>query len=79
MMLVVENLHPSKDEQTIVNRSRCIVDKVSKGPLRPREVIDCLLMPEARFRHVAEDIALGRIFRGYKNVTVDEWVGFFAF
>lgn len=42
-------------------------------------MIDCLLMPEAHFRHVAEDIALGRIFRGYENATVDEWVVFFAF
>src|SRR6202040_1870791 len=74
---VVENLHSTKDEETIVNRSRCIVDEVS--PMRPHELIDCLLMPEARFRHVAEDIALDHIFQGYENVTVDEWVVFLFF
>ena len=79
MMVVVENLHSTKDKETIINRSRCIVDKVSKGPLRPHEVIDCLLMPEACFHHVFEDIALGRIFRGYENMTVDKWVVFYFF
>ena len=70
----MKNLQPSKDEETIFNRSRLIIGEVSKGPLKPPEVIDCLLMPEARFRHVAEDIGLCRIFRGYENTTVDGWV-----
>lgn len=33
-------------------------------------------MPDPRFRHVAEDVGLGRIFRGYQNIECDEWVCF---
>jgi hypothetical protein len=66
----------SKDEEIIVSRSQFVVTESLKGPLRPGEVINGLLMPEARFRHVAEDLGLCRIFRGYENVAAVEWVSY---
>ncbi len=64
----------SKDEESIVSQSQFVVTKSLKGPSRPSEVINGLLMPEAHFRHVAEDLGLCWIFRGYENVAAIEWV-----
>jgi len=38
------------------------------------ELVDALLAPDARFRHIAEDVGLGHIYRGYDNVSDDHWV-----
>ena len=65
-----------KIEESIVSRSRFVVTKSLKGPSRPSEVINGLLMPEAHFRHVAEDLGLCWIFRGYENVAAVEWVSY---
>ena len=44
----------------------------------PDELLEVLQMPDVQFHHVAEDIALGRIYRGYENTSDEIWVsGFF--
>ena len=69
----------NKNEETIALRCQFVVAESSKGPLNPSELIDSLLIPEPRFRHVAEDLGLCRVFRGYENVTDIEWVCFILF
>ena len=46
----------------------------TEGKIEPAELVHTLLTPDARFRHIAEDGALGRIYRAYKNVSDEHWV-----
>jgi hypothetical protein len=64
----------NKDECLIISRCQNIVACGAKGLVKPMELVDALLAPDARFRHIAEDVGLGRIYRGYDNVSDDHWV-----
>ena len=62
------------NECLTISRCQNIVACGQKGLVEPIELVDTLLTPDARFRHLAEDIGLGRIYRGYGNVSDDRWV-----
>ena len=63
-----------KDEEEISSRCRDVIKYVTKGSITPEELVECLHIPEPRFRHLAEDKGLGRIFRGYECVQNVELV-----
>ena len=58
----------------MISRCQNIVACGKKGLVKPIELVDALLTPDAWFRHLAEDIGLGCIYQGYDNVSDDHWV-----
>jgi hypothetical protein len=63
------------EEEEISLRCQNAIDCVTKGRISPAELFEYLQMPDPRFRHFAEDVGLGRLFRGYENVEYNELVG----
>jgi hypothetical protein len=64
----------TKNEVLIVSRCRKVLDGVTNDLLTPNELIGHLLSPNPHFRHFAEDNRLFRIYRGYQNMSENEWV-----
>jgi len=63
-----------KNDASIALRCQNAIDCGTRGLISPSELIEGLQMPDPHFRYLAEDVGLGRIFRGYENVEHDEWV-----
>jgi hypothetical protein len=49
VIIIAKDSCLSKDEESIISQSRFVVTESLKGPSRPSEVINGLLMPEAHF------------------------------
>jgi len=62
-----------KKEMLTISQCQAIITCTTKGMVETAEPMNTLLMPDVRFRHIAEDVALGRIYRGYNNVSKN-WV-----
>jgi hypothetical protein len=58
----------------MISRCQNIVACGTKGLVKPMELVDVLLTPDAQFRHIAEDVGLGHIYQGYSNVSDDHQV-----
>ena len=71
---VNEDTDINKDDLTIESRCLSIFACLAKGQMMPDELIEALHLPDAQFHHVVEDMAHGRIYQGYNNVSDNVWV-----
>jgi hypothetical protein len=63
-----------KNQMLTISRCQAIIACTMKGMIEPAELVHTLLTPDVRFRHIAEEGALGRIYRAYNNVSDNDWV-----
>ena len=71
---------PQKDHGKVLERIHDILDSVEEAPVVEACELVGFLFELHTSSHVAdEDVALGRIMRGFENTDDEEWVSFLIF